>query len=112
MNEAQRKQANQLRERLRANEVVAFNPKNGRCSIYGMGLNRTPETLRRFGWEVVYTHAPAGIKLAASAQDTPDIDPEDVMREWISYAGKSTPDTVSTTDAPVKRGRKPKQEQP
>jgi hypothetical protein len=91
MNEAQRKQANQLRERLRANEVVAFNSKNGRCSIYGMGLNRTPETLRRFGWEVVYTHAPAGIKLAASAQDTPD--------------------TMDATDAP-KKGRKPKQEQP
>jgi hypothetical protein len=92
MNEAQRKQANQLREQLRANEVVAFNPQNGRCSIFGMGLNRTPETLRRFGWEVVYTHAPAGIKLAASVQDTPD--------------------TVSTTDAPTKRGRKAKQEQP
>ena len=92
MNDAQRKQANQLRERLRANEVVAFNPQNGRCSIFGMGLNRTPETLRRFGWEVVYTHAPAGIKLAASAQDTPD--------------------TMDTNDAPVKRGRKPKQEQP
>lgn len=92
MNEAQRKQANQLRERLRANEVVAFNPQNGRCSIFGMGLNRTPETLRRFGWEVVYTHAPTGIKLAASAQDTPD--------------------TMDATDAPVKRGRKPKQEQP
>ena len=92
MNEAQRKQANQLRERLRANEVVAFNPQNGRCSIFGMGLNRTPETLRRFGWEVVYTHAPAGIKLAASAQDTPD--------------------TMDTNDAPVKRGRQPKQEQP
>ena len=92
MNEAQRKQANQLRERLRANEVVAFNPQNGRCSIFGMGLNRTPETLRRFGWEVVYTHAPAGIKLAASTQDTPD--------------------TVSTNDAPAKKGRKPKQAQP
>jgi hypothetical protein len=92
MNEAQRKQANQLRERLRANEVVAFNPQNGRCSIFGMGLNRTPETLRRFGWEVVYTHAPAGIKLAAPAQDTPD--------------------TMDTTDAPAKKGRKPKQEQP
>ena len=92
MNEAQRKQANQLRERLHANEVVAFNPQNGRCSIYGMGLNRTPETLRRFGWEVVYTHAPAGIKLAAPAQGTPD--------------------TVSTTDAPVKRGRTAKQDQP
>lgn len=92
MNEAQRKQANQLRERLRANEVVAFNPQNGRCSIFGMGLNRTPETLRRFGWEVVYTHAPAGIKLAASAQDAPD--------------------TMDTTDAPAKKGRKPKQEQP
>jgi len=92
MNEAQRKQANQLREQLRANEVVAFNPQNGRCSIFGMGLNRTPETLRRFGWEVVYTHAPAGIKLAASVQDTHD--------------------TVSTTDAPAKKGRKPKQEQP
>lgn len=92
MNEAQRKQANQLRERLRANEVVAFNQQNGRCSIFGMGLNRTPETLRRFGWEVVYTHAPAGIKLAAPAQDTPD--------------------TMDTTDAPAKKGRKPKQEQP
>ena len=92
MNEAQRKQANQLRERLRANEVVAFNSQNGRCSIFGMGLNRTPETLRRFGWEVVYTHAPAGIKLAAPAQDTPD--------------------TMDTTDAPAKKGRKPKQEQP
>ena len=92
MNEAQRKQANQLRERLHANEVVAFNPQNGRCSIYGMGLNRTPETLLRFGWEVVYTHAPAGIKLAASAQDTPD--------------------TMDATDAPAKKGRKPKQEQP
>ena len=92
MNEAQRKQANQLRERLRANEVVAFNPQNGSCSIYGMGLNRTPETLLRFGWEVVYTHAPAGIKLAAPAQDAPD--------------------AMDTNDAPVKRGRKPKQEQP
>lgn len=92
MNQAQRNQANQLRERLRANEVVAFNPQNGRCSIFGMGLNRTPETLRRFGWEVVYTHAPAGIKTAASMQDTPD--------------------AMSTTDAPAKKGRKPKQEQP
>jgi hypothetical protein len=92
MNQAQIQKANQLREQLRANEVVAFNPQNGRCSIFGMGLNRTPETLRRFGWEVVYTHAPAGIKLAASVQDTPD--------------------TVSTTDAPTKRGRKAKQEQP
>ena len=88
MNQAQRNQANQLRELLRANEVVAFNPQNGRCSIFGMGLNRTPETLRRFGWEVVYTHAPAGIKLAASAQDIPD--------------------TMDATDAPAKRGRKAK----
>jgi hypothetical protein len=92
MNQAQRNQANQLRERLRANEVVAFNAQNGRCSIFGMGLNRTPDTLRRFGWEVVYTHAPEGIKLAAPAQDAPD--------------------TMDTTDAPVKRGRKAKQEQP
>lgn len=90
MNDAQKKQAERLRQRLKPGEVVAFNAGTGRCCVFSMGPNRTPEALSRYGWEVVYTYTPEGIKLAAA---------------------HSSPDTIET-DVPVKRGRKPKQEQP
>lgn len=62
MNAEIQKKADRLKTGLRPDEVVAYNRKNGRVSVFLTSVTNPASNLKRFGWEIIHTYAPPGIK--------------------------------------------------
>lgn len=90
MNAESKKRADELRAYLMPNQVVALNQVTGKVTIFDAPASNPAENIERWGWKVVYSYVPPGIKQVSSA---PEGTPIENQRVQVSKPG---------------RGRKPK----
>lgn len=62
MNEAIQRRIERLSLDLHPGEVVAYKPSDGRVTIFTVTASRTPESIERWGWNVVKTYTLPDIK--------------------------------------------------
>ena len=67
MNSEARRRAEELAQGLRPRQVVAYNAKTGRVSVFRFGPNRKEEYLAAVGWSIVHRYTPPAIKAAVQA---------------------------------------------
>lgn len=67
MNSEARDKAARYAEGLRPRQVVAYNPQNGRVSVFKFGPNRKEEALQAVGWRIVHRYTPKSVKVAVQA---------------------------------------------